>query len=149
MCPTLKDITCLCNKKNSQIRRTEYHKPKYIRNPAFSSKRGATKHEAVSDTIFLEIEKKYKKENAFYKPSSPAVVTSFNHTVVRILSRRVCLAAIRIKERLVVVSQVNLHQAVEISGAQREKRSTRVWGVLLKLISLLWCFHHLSSHASF
>lgn len=64
----------------------------------------------------------------FHKPGSTrvsAAVTSFNHRLVHILSGRACPTAVRIKERLVVVSQVNLYWALEICGAQRGKKKKK------------------------
>lgn len=79
-----------------------------------------------------------------------AAVTSFNLRVVRILSSRACLTAIRIKERLVVVSQssfIELWKYVEHRGEKKRKEhewwescfnSSLCFGAFIAFISYLF-----------
>ncbi len=78
-----------------------------------------------------------------------AAVTSFNLRVVRILSSRACLAAIRIKERLVVVSQSSFIQLWKyVEHREREKKSTSGGSLALTHLFAL-VLSYLSSRTSF
>lgn len=90
----------------------------------------------------------------FHKPCSTrvsAAVTSFNHRLVRILSGRACPTAVRIKQRLVVVSQVNLYWALEICGAQRGEKKKKNRHMCVESVALTHppalVLSYLSSHA--